>query len=453
MTALFNLVEFSTPTTGTGTITVGAAIPGRRTPAQASVPDGSSVSYSISDGTAYEYGHGTIGGSGTTLTRGPLGSSSGGAALALSGNARVALVLLAEDLASLSSGTNLLTQLDHADYNITSPDAWVYHAPTWFRDVPVSIGNQAPQSAVRLHMQSALYNPTDWTTAQYLLVVPYIDTVCNAGVTGGSFGINPGGDYNYQQGLTALQGQVQPGGTGIVFTAYGVIGTIYNTGAGRIVQAWATQGGIQNLNASGTIDDARCLYAATGFNQGGAITNWYGVYVDPPPAPNAPTNSWGVYVAGDTPSWFGGQVRTSPSTAARSGISIPSGAAPTSPVDGDVWNDGAAINVRIGSATQVLGVRKQRAVTASPIVVNPTDNIINCNIAGTASCTLPLASSRSGRPVTFKDLGQAAAHPITITTTSPDLIDGLPSFVLSNNYAAITLVPFNDGVNAGWSIQ
>jgi hypothetical protein len=103
MSSFVDLVQFATPTTGTGTLTVGAALTGKRTPLQAAVADGTEVSYSILDGLAYEYGRGVVGGSGTTLTRGPLGSSSSNAAIALSGTAKVAFVLLAEDLADLSS--------------------------------------------------------------------------------------------------------------------------------------------------------------------------------------------------------------------------------------------------------------------------------------------------------------------------------------------------------------
>jgi hypothetical protein len=97
--------------------------------------------------------------------------------------------------------------------------------------------------------------------------------------------------------------------------------------------------------------------------------------------------------------------------------------------------------------------RKQRAVTTSPIMVTPTDEILNCNIPAVATCTLPLASSRNGAPLTFKDLGQASTHNITITPAGSDHIDGLTSITLNNNYQAVTLVPFNDGVNSGWSVE
>lgn len=98
--------------------------------------------------------------------------------------------------------------------------------------------------------------------------------------------------------------------------------------------------------------------------------------------------------------------------------------------------------------------RSQRLQTGTTITVGGTDQIINCNIAsGAAACTLPLANTRAGVPVTFKDVGgQFTANPLTITRTAPDTIEGLTSVTLSNNYAALTLTPANDGTTAGWFV-
>ncbi len=97
--------------------------------------------------------------------------------------------------------------------------------------------------------------------------------------------------------------------------------------------------------------------------------------------------------------------------------------------------------------------RQQRSVTTTPIVILSTDQIINCNIPSPATCTLPSSASRNGIPLTFKDVGgQFAANNLTITPIDP--VDGvLTSIVLSNNRAAITLVPFADGANVGWVIE
>jgi hypothetical protein len=97
--------------------------------------------------------------------------------------------------------------------------------------------------------------------------------------------------------------------------------------------------------------------------------------------------------------------------------------------------------------------RVQRTTTVTPIVVSGTDQIISCNISsGPAACTLPSAVSRAGVPLTFKDLGQAAAHNITLTAAGADTIDGAATYVMNNNRQWVTLMPFNDGTNTGWMV-
>lgn len=97
--------------------------------------------------------------------------------------------------------------------------------------------------------------------------------------------------------------------------------------------------------------------------------------------------------------------------------------------------------------------RLQRSVVATPIVVAANDEILNCNISSAAACALPAASTRVGLSLTFKDLGQATAHNITITPNGAETIDGAANLVLNVNRQGVTLVPFNDGVNSGWAIE
>lgn len=97
--ALYNLARMSTTTAGTGTITLGSAVAPYLTFAQAGVPDGARVSYSILDGSNSEVGRGVYTAAGTTLTRGPVKSTNSNAAISLSGNAIVMIDALAEDFA------------------------------------------------------------------------------------------------------------------------------------------------------------------------------------------------------------------------------------------------------------------------------------------------------------------------------------------------------------------
>jgi hypothetical protein len=119
-----------------------------------------------------------------------------------------------------------------------------------------------------------------------------------------------------------------------------------------------------------------------------------------------------------------------------------------------VWQVGFSLTV----FQQIFSVqaRTQRSVTASPVGVQttPPDGIINVNIAtGNPTCLLPLANTRAGAPLTFKDVGgNFAAHPLVITAAGADTIDGLATITLDQARQAVTLVPFNDGVNTGWFI-
>lgn len=96
MGKVFNRVRQATATTGTGTVTLGAAATGCQTLAAAGAANGDIVSYFIEDGTAWETGTGTYTSAGTTLSR-TLDRSSTGSLLNLSGSAVVTLAPIAPD--------------------------------------------------------------------------------------------------------------------------------------------------------------------------------------------------------------------------------------------------------------------------------------------------------------------------------------------------------------------
>jgi hypothetical protein len=121
MGALFNIARMTTPTTGNGaTLTLGSAVSGFLTFAQAGVADGQTVSYGIRDGNASEVGNGVYASSGTTLTRNVTKSTNADARLSLSGSAQVYVTALAEDInAKVAKAGDTMT--GNLTINLASP--------------------------------------------------------------------------------------------------------------------------------------------------------------------------------------------------------------------------------------------------------------------------------------------------------------------------------------------
>jgi hypothetical protein len=107
MSKLYNLARMTSATTGTGTITLGVAVSGYLTFANAGVQNGDVLFYGIKDGAASECGYGTYTASGTTLTRNVIKSTNSNAAINLDGSEEVYITAIAGD------GGDLMPSFDH----------------------------------------------------------------------------------------------------------------------------------------------------------------------------------------------------------------------------------------------------------------------------------------------------------------------------------------------------
>jgi hypothetical protein len=101
---LANRVKVAVATTGTGTVTLGAAASGFRTFAGAGIANGATVRYVIEEGTTWEIGTGVYTAAGPTLTR-VLTESSSGSLIALAGAATLWVDAVAQDIAQVGGST------------------------------------------------------------------------------------------------------------------------------------------------------------------------------------------------------------------------------------------------------------------------------------------------------------------------------------------------------------
>ena len=142
MASFLNLARMTTATTGTGTITLGAAVSGYLSFADAGAADGKIYRYGIKDGAASEAGYGTYTTAGTTFTRTVRTSTNSNNAINLSGTAEIFITALAEDFLNVSPPQGRLTLATGVPVMTTTQSAktTLYYTPYVGQLVPLYDG-------------------------------------------------------------------------------------------------------------------------------------------------------------------------------------------------------------------------------------------------------------------------------------------------------------------------
>jgi hypothetical protein len=150
------------------------------------------------------------------------------------------------------------------------------------------------------------------------------------------------------QGVTSIVAATHT--TGTVGAVYGILGYGRASGAGgTTTNAYGGYFNVQNLSASAVITTACGVYIA-GFTATGTITNRWGIYQAGASENNYLAGSLGIGTTTVTPALL----NLGASTTSKASLNIPSGTAPTSPTNGDIWSDGSDLKVRLGGTTYTL---------------------------------------------------------------------------------------------------
>lgn len=203
MSRILNRAAHACSTTGTGTVTLGAAL-GAVSPnvcswqtfATSGVADGDVVSYLILDSNgAWEYGTGTYTASGTTLSR-TLGQSSTGSLLSLTASSQVLITARREDIAkiaeantftaanTLAAGTTALAPLTfQSGSNLTTPAAGAMEYDGTVHYATHAANERGAVNSEQWICNTATHTLTSQTAAQAIFNSPANGQVTVAGST------------------------------------------------------------------------------------------------------------------------------------------------------------------------------------------------------------------------------------------------------------------------------
>lgn len=244
MAKVFNRVRQSTATTGTGTITLGAAVAQHQTFATANAANGDVCSYAIEDGSAWEVGIGTYASAGPTLTRTLIGSSTG-SLLNLSGAAQVFSTPLVHDIGppigqcvlTLSAGSLLLSPRNG---NLLPINGRLWPVPA------AGVSLSPPSDTVTMTIASPAV--VTWTAHGLVAGSPVKFSTSGALPTGVTAGTTY---YVISAGLTANTFQFSATRGGAAINTSGSQSGTHKIGTLRYIYAWMS-GATMTLEASPT---------------------------------------------------------------------------------------------------------------------------------------------------------------------------------------------------------
>lgn len=286
--AVLNRARMTTATTGTGTVTLGSAVPGYGTFAEAGAVDATQYSYCIDDGDDFEIGVGTYTSSGTTFSRdtvtfSKIGGTAGTSKINLSGSAQIFVTALAGEL-TIKPPTKQI---------FTSSGTWT--KPTGCRFIKVTViggggGGAGSANASGSEVAYGTSGGAGATAVDWIDVTAISSETVTIGALGakGAAGANNGSNGGQSSfGSHAVAG----GGIGGTTVASGTSAQQSNGAAGGTATAgdvqFAGQAGGPFLRFSGTSAAMLCNGGNGNFGNGGA-----------PPAFNASGNNGSGYGAG-----------------------------------------------------------------------------------------------------------------------------------------------------------
>lgn len=427
---LFNRVKVSTATTGTGSITLGAALSTYLDFAGGGVSNGNQVSYLIEDGsTGWEIGTGTYTTAGTALSRTPLKSSNSNAAINLSGNAVVSITALSGDIVTPDNAQTLTSK------TLTSP---IVNTPNLTGGTinNATIGATTPSSGVFSSLTATggtvngvSVGATTRSTGAFTTLTANSTSTFTGGA--GTFGINAAGGSSYVHLGGNATGGTTPGtlfGFFALQTVQTDVTAFYD--AFRVGTALAASTATTNVRGyvftDPTLGGGASITTLKAFEASPLTvgTTSYAFYANSVSA----ANRWNFFANGNANNAFAGNTRFGGTTAPTVAVDVTGAVTATGAITGGSF--AGPLNGTVGATTPTTGAFT--TVTASTSVLSSGTGGVGYSTGAGAAVT-QLTSRTTSTPTTGGDPCGA----ITLFTTTA-VVGTYFSFTVPNTNIAVT---------------